>query len=438
MAEYTIVGNSIAANSAAARIVSLDPGARVTLISDEPEPYYSRCALMYYAMDHCWERDIYIADRIHYERLHAEVVHDRVVGVDTENHELALESGDKRDYEKLLLAVGASPRRMGIEGEDAEGVYDFTTLEHARKVRADAEKCERAAVVGGGLIGSEVAEVFHKLGLHCDYFVKESTFFPAFCSADQSRIIVRRFGECHINVHMSRTLDRIHADDDGRITAATDTEGDRHEMELLVRAIGVTPRTEFLEGSGVGVDRGILVDDTMRTSAPDVWAAGDCAEVRFAGKESSVIQKLWYTAQPMGWIAGAQMAGADDRYEETIAYLSAMFMDLDFAGYGEMPAPWNGLQEVSLTAPNDVDSARIVHDGEKVVGITFLGTALTKEDCEHLVLEEMPVETACDTVRALYEARMHDRAPKARIARRRRLSRRPPFWPFGKKKTWRV
>jgi len=436
--QCVIIGNSVAANSAAARIARLDPEVQVTFVTDEPVPYYSRCALMYYAMDHCAESDIYIADEEYYRRLNARVVHDRVGAVDTEQRVLHLASGDALPYDKLLIASGAQPRRLGVDNEDADGIYDFTTIAETKQVLAGLAHAGRATVIGGGLIGSEAAEVFVSLGVPVDYLVREELFYSIFCGDLQSRIIEERLRHHGVGLHMGRGISHFEKTTAGRVCAVIDSAGDRHETDLVVRAIGVDPRIGFLEGSGTECGAGVLVNEHLATSAPDVWAAGDCAEVRLPGQERTVIQKLWYTAQPQGWVAGDNMAGVDATYQSPPNYQSAMFMDLDFASYGEMPAPWNDFSEENLGAENGVDAIRLVHDGECVVGASVLGTALTKEDAEHMVESAMPLDEAVRLTRTSFGRRVPDRAPTARIARRHRLSRRPYLWPFGREKTWRV
>jgi NAD(P)H-nitrite reductase large subunit len=221
------------------------------------------------------------------------------------------------------------------------------------------------------------------------------------------------------------------------VTAAVDNAGDRYEIDLVMRCIGVGPTIGFLEDSGVKCDTGVLVDECMRTSDPDVFAAGDCAEITFPGAERTTIQKLWYTAIPMGWIAGEMMAGGECRYEKATPYGSAMFMDLDFCSYGEVPAPWNDLEEHNIEAPNGLDCLRLVHEDDRIVGATFLGTGLTKEDLEHIVESAMTLQDAIASVQSVFGDAVYDRAPRTRIAEPRTLSRRPRFWPFGPQKTWR-
>jgi len=163
MTRYVFIGNSMAAHSAATRIHSLDPRSPITFVTDEPYPYYSRCALMYYVMEHCWKRDIFIADDEHYRRLNAELVFDTVIGVDTSQREVLLLSGQAMGYDKLCVCTGAAPRRLGVPNEDAEGVQDFIRLEDADSILRESAHAKRAVVIGGGLIGAEAAEVFHEL-----------------------------------------------------------------------------------------------------------------------------------------------------------------------------------------------------------------------------------------------------------------------------------
>jgi NAD(P)H-nitrite reductase large subunit len=206
---------------------------------------------------------------------------------------------------------------------------------------------------------------------------------------------------------------------------------------VAVRAIGVEPRVDFLAGSGVECGAGVRVDEGMRSSVPEVWAAGDCAEIRFPGAAEGVVQKLWYTAQPMGWVAGENMAGGEARYERRPEYQAAKFLELDFTSYGRMPTREQPLAEETLVAGNGVEALRLVGEGGRVVGASFVGTGLTKEDLEQMVQARMTVPAARGAAREALGRRRADRAPVARVAPRARLSRRPEDWPFGARRTWR-
>lgn len=435
MTRYVLVGNSIAANSAAARIHSLDPQGSITLVSPERKPFYSRCALMYHLMDHCAERDLYIGDDHHYRSLNATVVHDRAVSVDAHAHKVKLAGGDTLAYDRLLIATGALGRRLGVENEDAIGIYDFLSLTDANAIRADLPQARSAVVVGGGLIGAEIAEVFYSLSIPVHFLVREKhyLFYHAFCGTEQSRILEERFEHYGVHMHMGRQIARFEKDASGRVSAVIDNTGDRYEADIVVRAIGVEPNVEFLSGSGVPTKTGVLVDERLQSGAEEVWAAGDCAEIQFPGQERTTIQKLWYTAQPQGWVAGENMAGGSATYQLTFQYQSAMFMDLDFCSYGEMPTPHNGLQEENVSGGNGLDSIRLVHDGERVVGASFLGRALTKEDIEHMAISGMALDEARGRVQRLFSDTYGDRAPRSRVAEPVSQSRRPYFWPFSLK-----
>ncbi|MFQ6096979.1 MAG: NAD(P)/FAD-dependent oxidoreductase [Armatimonadota bacterium] len=429
MPDFILIGNGIAANSAAQRIHDLARDARIVMVTDEDEPYYSRCALMYYVMDHCKKSDIYIADRRYYSEIGAELVVDVVAGVRAEESVVEFRDGGERRYDGLLIASGALPRRLGVPGEEADGVFDFVTLADADAIRDRLKTARRGVVIGGGLIGAEAVEVLYELGIAAEWLIREEYFYPIFCSRDQSLIVQERFTSHGVRVHTGRNIAGFEVSDDGNVAAVVDDHGESHPADIVIRSIGVEPNIGFLEGSGIETGVGVKVDDHLRTNVANVWAAGDCAEL--CGQETGrpLIEKLWYTAQPQGWVAGENMAGGDATYRTVTQYQSAMFMDLDFCSYGEMPAPWNTYEGEVVDPENGEDSLWLIHDGEVVVGASFLGTALTKEDIEHMVGERMPVARARALAERVLRPKRYDRAPVSRIAPKRRWSRRPNFWP---------
>ena len=187
-----------------------------------------------------------------------------------------------------------------------------------------------------------------------------------------------------------RRVTAVETSPDGRLAAVVDDTGQRHDCQVAVKAVGVEPRVDFLAGSSVKCQAGVLVDERMRTSAADVWAAGDCAEIAFPDEPGTGVQKLWSIAQPRGWVAG-----------------------------------------------NRVEALRLVPEKGTVVGASFVGTALTKEDLAHMVESRMAVEAARAAAGPVLGRRARDRAPVSRLAAPVRLSRRPAFWPFGPRRTWR-
>ncbi len=431
MEDFLLIGNGIAANSAARRLRDLAPDCRITMVTDEAEPYYSRCALMYYVMGHCGKRDTHIADRWYYSDLEAGLIVDDVVAVRAGDSTVELRERGERPYDGLLIACGAVGRLLGVPGEDARGIHSFLTLRDADAVRTQLRGARRGVVIGGGLIGAEAAEVLHELGVSVDWLIREEFFYPVFCSTEQSLIIKARCEGHGVRMHMGCRVTQFDVGADGSVQAVVGDQGARYEADVVIRAIGVAPNVGFLEGSGIETGSGVKVDDRLQTTVENVWAAGDCAEIDLPGRGRSVIEKLWYTAQPQGWVAGENMAGGERRYEPATLYQSAMFMDLDFCSYGDMPAPWNSYEEESVDARNGEDCLRLVHDGGVVVGASFLGKALTKEDIEHLVVERRPLAEARAAAAAVLRGRGYDRAPVSRLSPRRAWSRRPNLWPTG-------
>jgi NAD(P)H-nitrite reductase large subunit len=261
------------------------------------------------------------------------------------------------------------------------------------------------------------------------WLIREDLFYPGFCSPGQSLIIQDRFARHGVGMHMGRTVRHFETGGDGSVAAVVDDRGQRHEAGIVIRCIGVEPNIAFLAGSGIETGLGVRVDERLRTNVANVWAAGDCAEIGLNGGGRPVVEQLWYTAQPQGWVAGENMAGQSAAYDPAPPYLSAMFMDLDFCACGEMPAPWNSHREETVDPGNGRDSLRLVHDGQVVVGASCLGTALTKEDVEHMVAERLPIAEARAAASAVLRPKRYDRAPVSRIAQVLRWSRRPHLWP---------
>ena len=353
-----------------------------------------------------------------------------MLSVDSAASTVELRERGTLSYDTLLLATGGVGRELAVPGEDAEGLTNFNTLPEADYVLERLKTAKRGLVIGGGLIGAEVAEAFHERGLPCTYLVREDFFYPIFCSESQSLIVQKRFEHFGINLLMGRGVDHFEVDGDNQVVAAVDSAGERHECDLVVRSIGINARVDFLEGSGIETGSGVTVDEHLRTNVPNVYAAGDCSAVRLPGVGRPLGQKLWYTSQPQGWVAGENMCGSDAAYDPGPIYQSAMFMDLDFTQYGEVPAPWNDLQDVSVDSPNGVDALWLVHDGTTIVGASFLGTSMTKEDVEAMVVDGWPLNRARESAeRILGVKKKRDRAPKSRVDEKRSWSRRPRLWP---------
>ena len=393
---YLIVGNGVCGIETALALRRKDAEARITLVSDEHDHFYSRTALMYILAGQMRLQDTEPYDRGLYERLRFERVRQRVTGLDTQGRALRFDGRGALGYDRLLLAVGSRARPAPWPEASGPGLHYFVTLRDLEGLDREARPGLRAVVAGGGLIGVEVAEVLLARGLKVTFVIRENWYFPLALDDREAALVAEHVRAHGVDVRLGVNVEEVRRRPDGalagvrlgdapRTLAAIESEAAAEiPCDLLVSAIGVVPNTAFLADSGLRLSKGgaIEVDDGLRTSAPDVWAAGDCANVTWADG-SRRPEQLWYTARDQGRVAAASMLGDGATYRRGTWYNSAKFFDLEYTTAGWVPVrldwdntpldPGPDVREWFQRSPGRFDSQRIVCKGERVVGFNMLG-----------------------------------------------------------------
>jgi NADPH-dependent 2,4-dienoyl-CoA reductase/sulfur reductase-like enzyme len=400
---YAILGNGVAGIEAALGLRARDAAARITLVSAEHDHFFSRPALMYVFAGQTSLRDAEPYDRELYARMRFERRSGRVASVDAAAHALVFEDGSRLVYDKLLLAAGSKGRPAPWPGAEGDGVHYFVTLGDLEALDRAAQPGLGAAVVGGGLIGVEVAEILHDRGLHVTFAIREGWYFPAALDAAESALVAEHMRNHGVDVRTGATVDRVLRGDDGRVRGVRLAGGDEIEAALVVASIGVVPNTGFLAGGAVLVaaNGAIETDDALRTSAPDVWAAGDCANVTwFDGSRRP--EQLWYTARDQGRVAARSMLGDEVTYRRGTWYNSAKFFDLEWTTVGRVPATVGpdgapapalpGYRSWFQRVPRRLESQRIVVQDDQVVGFNMLGSRWDHEPLVEWIHERRPLE----------------------------------------------
>jgi NADPH-dependent 2,4-dienoyl-CoA reductase/sulfur reductase-like enzyme len=387
---FVVLGNGVAGIEAALALRARDEGARITLVSAEHDHFFSRPALMYVFAGQTTLRDTEPYERGLYERMRFERRSGRVASLDAAGHALVFEDGARLGYDKLLLAVGSRARRAPWPGTEGEGVHYFVTLRDLEALDRAARKGMRAAVVGGGLVGVEVAEILQHRGLHVTFVIREGWYFPAALDANESSLVAEHMRGHGVDVRTGATVERVVRGDGGRIRALGFEVGVELATDLVVSSIGVEPNTGFLAGGAVRLAQNgaIETDEALRTSAPDVWAAGDCANVTWVDSTRRP-EQLWYTARDQGRAAARAMLGDDVAYRRGSWYNSAKFFDVEWTTAGHVPAcvgpdgspaaPLPGYRSWFQRVPGRLESQRIVVKGDRVVGFNMLGSRWNHE-----------------------------------------------------------
>jgi 3-phenylpropionate/trans-cinnamate dioxygenase ferredoxin reductase subunit len=335
-ASHVIIGDGIAGSSAAETIREADPEADVTVITEEGEALYNRILIKEFAKGKLPAAPVSIHDPDWYAERDVDLRLDTVVtGVDTDAHEVHTHEGDVVEYDKLLVATGGTPTQLPVENSDAEGVHHFWTFEDARTIKADAEAAETGVVVGAGLLGIDLAAICGAQDVEAHYLMRGNAWWRYALSEEGAEIIHDALRELDVTPVFDSGVDRFEVDDDGRITAAVDPNGERFEADFAGVAIGLDFNTEFLRGSGLELDDGIVVDEYMRTDVEDVYAAGDITQFHDVVLGERAQNGAWGSAKEQGSVAGTNMVadGPDEEFRWVSSY-SITHFDFPFLSFG--------------------------------------------------------------------------------------------------------
>lgn len=401
-----IVGNGVAGTEAALALRARRKDARITVVSEESDYFYSRTALMYVLAGQLRARDLEPMPRDLDRRAGLERVRARAIGLDAAGHQLLLEGRPPLAYDQLLVASGSRPRPPPWPGSTLRGIGHFVTLQdlawleeelHGKAsvdlgalspdrtspyAKRDAARAHRAVpkvqapvVVGGGLIGIEVVETLLSLGYRPRFLMREQWFWPIAIDARESAWVAEALRAHGVEVEVETQVERFEDDGRGNVGALV-TGGRARPCDLAVVAIGVVPNVDWLASAGAALAPagGLQVDGGLATSLPDVYAAGDCAAVP-QGDGTFRPEPLWYTARDQGRIAGARLAGERVSYQRGTAYNSAKLMDIEYTTVGRVPPTLPaGLRDVYFSERGRVRSTvRFVLEGVRLVGFNALG-----------------------------------------------------------------
>jgi NADPH-dependent 2,4-dienoyl-CoA reductase/sulfur reductase-like enzyme len=336
MEHLVIIGNGIAGVTTARHVRKLS-NKRITLISAESEYFFSRTALMYVYMGHMkfehtqpYETNFWAKNRI-------DLVQGYVSRVHTAEKKVVLGNGKVLAYDQLVIATGSKPNKFGWPGQDLDGVqglYSKQDLEALERNAPNKELCQRAVIVGGGLIGIELAEMLRSRDIPVTFLVREESFWNGILPKGESQMINEHILEHHIDLRFDTNLTEIIPDGEGRAKAVVTDKGETIPCTLVGLTAGVTPNIDFLQDSGIELGQGVKVNRFLETNAPDVYAIGDCAEQREPIGQRRPIEAVWYTGRMMGEALAQTLCGNPMEYNPGHWFNSAKFLDIEYQTYG--------------------------------------------------------------------------------------------------------
>ena len=333
-----IIGNGITGVSCALTVRRLQPAARITLVSGESAHHYARTALMYVYMGHLRYHDTKPYGDWFWAENRLELVHATATALNTSAKSVTLDNGTTLTYDQLLLATGSEIKRHNWPGQHLAGVQGLYGLPDLAAMARDTHGIARGVVVGGGLIGVELAEMLHSRGIEPVMLVRDARYWGSVLPPEEANLVDRQLQENRVAVRYNTELHEVLGDEAGRVRAVRTTAGEEIACQWVGLAVGVAPNLALAKTSDVETDAGILVDEMLRTSAPGVFAAGDCAQHRRPGAGEVPIEQLWYTGRMQGETVAHTICGQPTAYRRGIWFNSAKFFNLEYQTYGQAPA----------------------------------------------------------------------------------------------------
>lgn len=403
MEHIVIIGNGISGVTLARHIRKLSDKL-ITIISNETEFFFSRTALMYIYMGHMkfehtqpYENNFWKKNRINLKK-------GFVTTINPDAKTLKFENGEEMNYDKLVLATGSKPNKFGWPGQDLKGVMGMYHKQDLENLEKYSPNCKRAVIVGGGLIGIELAEMLRSRNIEVTFLVRESSFWNGVLPAGESEMINRHIKEHHIDLRLQTNLVEIISDENGQAKAVTTDKGDTIECQVVGLTAGVSPNVAFLKDTTIETNRGILVNRYLETSVADVYAIGDCAEQREAIGLRRPVEAVWYTGRMMGEALAQTLCDNKTSYNPGHWFNSAKFLDIEYQTYGWVFAkPKEYEAQFYWEHPDGKKCIRISYhkDSNLFLGINTFGIRMRHETFDRWLTEK---RTADYVIQHLSEA----------------------------------
>lgn len=389
-----IIGNGIAGITAA-RHIRKRSDHHITVISAETNHFFSRTALMYIYMGHMKYEHTKPYEDWFWEKNRITLKRAFVYKVEPNSNSILLDSGERMDYDELILATGSASNKFGWPGQDLKGVQGLYNYQDLESMEADTKGIERAVVVGGGLIGIEMVEMLLSRQIPVTFLVREASFWDNVLPKEESEMINRHIRSHHVDLRLKTDLKKILSDENGTARAVLTGDGEEIPCQFVGLTVGVHPNISFLKDSGIETDKGILVNEKLQTNFPTIYALGDCVQLRNPLENRRSIEAVWYTGKMMGETVAATICSQPTDYNPGIWFNSAKFFDIEYQTYGYVSAQLKkGEESLYWEAEDGVRSLRIVFESatKSVVGFNAFGIRLRHQVCDEWLRNRTQVD----------------------------------------------
>ncbi len=401
-----IIGNGVAGITAA-RYIRKRSSHAITVVSAESRYFFSRTALMYVYMGHMRFEDIKPYEDWFWEKNRIDLLQAYVEKINTGKRTVSLSTGNELPYDRLIIATGSASNKFGWPGQDLRGVQGLYSLQDLENMESYSRGLKKAVIVGGGLIGIEMAEMFLSRGIEVCMLVREKNYWDNVLPEEEARMITNHIRKHSIDLKLETELKQILGNEEERAVAVETDKGETIECGFVGLTPGVHPNIKVTEGSPIECRRGILVNEYLESNVPGIYAIGDCAELRNPPPGRKAIEAVWYTAKLMGKTVARSICKEATPYRPGIWYNSAKFFDIEYQVYGSVAPGGKAAENEASYYWEDSKrerSLRLVFEkgSRKLLGINVLGMRIRHHVADRFLREGWPVDKVLEHFNALY------------------------------------
>ena len=373
MKNFVIIGNSAAGISAAEAIRQKDKKSKITIISEEDYHSYCRCLISYFLAGEIPEEKLVFRPEDFYKENNLNLIlNKKVVKVEPKKNIIKFEDKTSLGYDMLLIATGASSKfPPDLKGLKKKGVFGLRTIRDAKEILNLVPSSSSSCILGGGLVSLKAAYGLLKRGQELKIIVKSKFVLSQMLDEKGAGLFMKKFQEAGVEIMTARDIVEILGN--GDLKAVRLDSGKVIACSILVVGKGVNPNTDLIKDTQLNLDKGILVDQYMKSSIPNIFAAGDVAQTFDLVYKNSVVNALWPNAIEQGRISGLNMIGENLKYDGSMTMNSIGFFDLPAISMGITRPKNPELEELVLFDQKRNIYKKFVLDKNHLVGMIAIG-----------------------------------------------------------------
>lgn len=380
-----IIGNGIAGITTALEIRK-NSSHPITIISSESPLFFSRPAMMFVFMGISSLSDITPYSQDFFKKKNITLLQDEVISISALDQTVLCKDSKYISFDHLVIASGSIPIKPEWAGIDLDGVHYFYHLSDLLKLSLVKNKIKSAAIIGGGLIGVELAEMLIPLKIPVHFLIKDRGFWKQGLPDFESEMTNKHLEEKKIKLHLNTEVSEFHGNPKNHLQQISCSNNSTFQVDFAGIAIGVSPNISFAQNSGILTDKGILVNNLLQTNFKNIYAVGDCAQL-----QKPLIEATWYIARQMGECLGKTLTGTPTAFNQNIWFNAAKFFDLEFYQFGQIPLDSPNTLLLSNSRKNK--SLRIAFNplDNVVLGFLCMNIRLDQNLCELWIREKYTI-----------------------------------------------